>query len=185
MGYLGSCCRSNNAWKPRFRCNDQGQTYDDAARCGELCGQPCDLLKDSPPDLKINILLGLTTLDICNAQEKELAFKRSMFPNGGSCRYMGKRCTERWKLGFTNICVQEKETYCCFDSPLAKIIIEAAHEQLNIPWGSAGSPNCAGLKPEEFQKLNLDNVDFSTWIDNYVTPAVGVQMQNAMEGLKK
>jgi hypothetical protein len=54
-----------------------------------------------------------------------------------------------------------------------------------MSWGSAGSPNCRGLTPEQFQKLNLDDVDFSTWIDNYVMPAVGSQMQKVIQGMEK
>jgi hypothetical protein len=179
-----NCCESNNAWKTQFYCpadtNMIPLRYEDAAKCGEICGKPCELVKKAPPDLE-----NFFGLFKCKAEEKQLAFKRSMFPDDGGCRYIGKRCSERWKLGRMNVCVQEKGTYCCFDSPLAKIIIEAAHVQLNIPWGSANSPNCSGLTPEQFQKLNLDDVDFSNWIDNYVTPAVTTQMQKAMEGLQQ
>jgi conjugal transfer mating pair stabilization protein TraN len=177
-----SCCQSNSSWKPRFRCNDVGTMYDDAKRCGEICGKPCDLLKSQPPDLEMDIL-GIP-LDVCKAEEKELSFRRSMFPQGGNCKYIGERCTERWKFGFGSICVQRKETYCCYQTPLAKTVMEAAHDQLGISWGSAGSPNCRGITPEEFSQVNLDQVDFSAWIEGYVLPAVGNQAANLLEKMQ-
>jgi conjugal transfer mating pair stabilization protein TraN len=129
-------------------------------------------------------ILGIVKLDICKAEEKELAFRRSMFPSGGNCKYIGSRCSERWKFGFGSICVQRKETYCCFQTPLAKTVMDAAHEQLGISWGSAGSPNCRGITPEEFAKINLDQVDFTAWIESYVTPAVGNQASDLLERMQ-
>jgi conjugal transfer mating pair stabilization protein TraN len=179
---LVNCCQSNSAWKPRFRCNDAGQMYDDAEKCGEICSKPCDLLKKQPPNLEMNIL-GIK-LDLCKSEEKELAFRRSMFPSGGNCAYIGNRCTKRWNLGFKKICVQRKETYCCYQTPLAKIVVEAAHKQLGISWGSAGSPNCRGITPEEFSQVNLDQVDFSAWIESYVIPAIGNQAADMLERMQ-
>lgn len=179
---LANCCQSNNAWKPRFRCNDTGTLYEDAEKCGEICGKPCDLLKDQPPDLKSDIL-GIP-LDLCKGEEKELAFRRSMFPQGGNCQYIGTRCTERWKFGFGSVCVQKKETYCCFQTPLAKIVMQAAHQQLGISWGSAKSPNCRGITPEEFSRLNLDQVDFTAWIESYVMPTMGKQTSDLMKKMQ-
>jgi hypothetical protein len=120
----------------------------------------------------------------CTQTEKELSTLRNWGRLDGSCHYVGEYCTEKW-LG---VCVQKKKTYCCYSSPLARIIVEAAHKQLGIPWGSPESPNCRGLTPEEFQKLDFSKMDFSEWVDyqlkTEVLPAVNTSLSNAINDLK-
>jgi hypothetical protein len=120
----------------------------------------------------------------CSPTEKELAALRDWGKLDGSCHYVGEYCTEKW-LG---VCVQKKKTYCCYSSPLARIIVEAAHKQLGIPWGSPESPNCRGLTPEEFQKLDFSKVDFSEWVDyevkTNIIPTVNTSLSNAINNLK-
>ncbi|ADU15406.1 conjugal transfer protein TraN [Asticcacaulis excentricus] len=74
-----------------------------------------------------------------------------------ACHYVGTYCSKDSLFG----CLQKSMTYCCYGNSLARIIQEAGHQQLGIGWGSAKSPNCAGFSVEDFQKLDLTNVDFS------------------------
>ncbi len=120
----------------------------------------------------------------CSETEKYLSQLRSWGELDGKCHYIGEYCSEKW-LG---VCVQKKKTFCCYSSPLARIIVEAAHQQLGIPWGSPEAPNCRGLTPEEFQKLDFSKIDFSEWI-NYeietnIVPTVNTSLSNALNNLK-
>jgi hypothetical protein len=44
---------------------------------------------------------------------------------------------------------------------LARIVQEAGHAQLGKTWGDAKGPSCGGFTVEEFEKIDLTNVDFS------------------------
>jgi conjugal transfer mating pair stabilization protein TraN len=68
-------------------------------------------------------------------------------------------------------CMQKVNTYCCFNSMMARIIQEQGRPQLTTygptgNWGSAESPNCKGLTPEEFEALDFSKIDFSEYIAN-------------------
>jgi len=55
-----------------------------------------------------------------------------------------------------------KKRYCVFPSKLARIVQEQGrHEQLHIPFGNFDQPDCRGITPGEFARLNLSQVDFS------------------------
>lgn len=109
---------------------------------------------------------GLTQ---CTQQEKTLGSLRSFGQQDGQCHYIGSYCTEKWPLIG---CVQDKKTYCCFSSSLARVIQEGGRPQLGISWGTPESPQCRGFTPEEFQKIDFSKVDFSDWINNSIKPGV-------------
>lgn len=75
--------------------------------------------------------------------------------------YVGEYCSKYLKLGFAKICIQKKQTYCVFNSKLARIIHEQGRPQINIAWGGAKAPNCKGFTPEEFQKIDFSKLDLS------------------------
>jgi len=112
-------------------------------------------------------------LGSCNETEKQLASLRSWGKLDGNCHYVGSYCAEKW-LG---TCVQRKKTYCCFSSPLARIIHEQGRPQLGIGWGTPESPNCRGFTAQEFQKLDFSRIDFSEWIEEEVGKNVAPQIQ--------
>lgn len=58
-------------------------------------------------------------------------------------------------------CTRRKERYCVFDSKLARIIQQDGRRQIGRTFGSARSPNCAGLSPEELQGMDFSQMDFS------------------------
>lgn len=55
--------------------------------------------------------------------------------------------------------------YCCFSSPLARIVqVEArAADNLNIPFGVVGAPNCEGLTLDQMKEVDWSKVDFTEW----------------------
>jgi len=123
-------------------------------------------------------------LGMCSQRERYLSRLRAWGQKDGKCHYIGEYCAEKW-LG---TCVQRKKTFCCYSSPLARIIIEAAHQQLGIPWGDPKHPNCRGLTPEEFQKLDFSKIDFSEWV-NYeiqqnIVPSINTSLQNALNNMQ-
>ncbi len=97
------------------------------------------------------LLLG--NLVSCTTDEKNLYAQQQQ----KSCHYIGTFCSNNTIFG----CTEEKMSYCCYGSVLARIVEEAGHTQLNKAWGSAKSPDCSGFTVAEFQSLNLANVDFS------------------------
>ena len=97
----------------------------------------------------------------CNQMDMETSsLKRS-----GFCHYVGTYCSSSWPLVG---CVQKKNTYCCFNSELARIINEQGRQQMAIAggWGTAESPNCQGFTPEEFQSLDFGAMDLSEYYGN-------------------
>ncbi|MFA6137450.1 MAG: conjugal transfer protein TraN [Sulfurimonas sp.] len=113
-----------------------------------------------------DMVLGLIS---CNSEEKLLSEKRKV----GSSHYVGEFCSRRISLLFGgNICVQKSKSYCSFNSKLAKIINEQGRQQLGKSWGTASNPTCKGFTPEEFQKLDLSQIDFGEFINSFELPNV-------------
>jgi hypothetical protein len=111
----------------------------------------------------------------CGAREQQLAKFRTTIQYRGQerdytaadarCHYVGDYCAEKIPLAG---CVQKKKTYCCFGSPLARIIQEQGRPQLGKGWGDPKSPDCSGFTIDEFQKLDFSKIDFSEWINMIV-----------------
>ena len=120
----------------------------------------------------------------CSSTEQVLAKMRSWGRLDGNCHYVGEYCAEEW-LG---VCVQKKKTYCCFSSPLARIIHQQGRPQLGIGWGTPESPNCRGFTAQEFQKLDFSKMNFSEWIEEEVkknvSPKIERNIRNVIRGLQ-
>lgn len=89
----------------------------------------------------------------CSPQEQSLQLKRG----SDLCHYIGSHCTE-YNLGH---CQTKTEVFCCFNSQLARLVQEAAHDQLGLSWGSPQAPQCQGLSANEFAKVDMSKVDLS------------------------
>ena len=92
----------------------------------------------------------------CEEDELQLGVKRKL----KSAHYVGSYCASE-VLG---ACVEEREAYCTFNSPLSRIIQEQARKQLGIGWGDAEDPNCRGLTVAEINKLDWDKIDLDEWL---------------------
>lgn len=89
----------------------------------------------------------------CNADEAKLALK-----NGANlCHYVGDYCSSR-TLGR---CMEHKESNCCFNSVLARIINEQGRDQVGKGWGNAESPDCSGFTIAQLQSLDFARMDFT------------------------
>lgn len=78
----------------------------------------------------------------------------------GNCTYVGDYCKEKVLV----VCVETRRSYCCYTSPLARIIAEQLRAQgVGGGWGSPRSPNCRGFTPAELAQADWSQVDLSEW----------------------
>lgn len=89
----------------------------------------------------------------CDKDENVLAMKRG----ASLCRGTGSYCASR----FLGICRTRKQSYCCFNSRLARLINEQGRAQIGKGWGSARDPDCSGFTVGELQGLNFAAMDLS------------------------
>lgn len=94
-----------------------------------------------------------TGLSSCNEEERLLSDLR----NKKRCVFVGSFCAER----LLGACIRKKFSFCCFASPLARIIHEQGRAQLGIDWGSAEHPNCRALSVEELTRIQFDRLNLS------------------------
>ncbi len=92
----------------------------------------------------------------CEEDEFALGARRQL----RTCHKVGSYC----KTGFFGICIEKRQAYCCFNSPLARIIQEQVHQQLHIGWGSGEDPNCAGLTTGQLSAVDWSLVDMGEWL---------------------
>jgi hypothetical protein len=113
----------------------------------------------------------------CSNEERELK-KRRM---GGTCTEVGDYCAKR----IFGICIKKKETYCCFNSKLGRIINEQGRPQIGKSFGSAKNPDCEGFTPEELSKLDFSRLDLSEYINDMQSEmdVTGGQLK-AVEGMQ-
>jgi len=71
--------------------------------------------------------------------------------------YVGTYCSS----SFLGVCLEHKDTYCSFNSMLARIIQEQGRPQLGIGWGPANNPNCVGLTIAQLQALDWSKINLS------------------------
>jgi len=75
----------------------------------------------------------------------------------GLCHYLGTECTNEIKLEFGSICIEHTRKYCCYDSKLARVIVEQAYLQLGKSWNEG----CNGLTVDDLNNLDFSAMDFS------------------------
>lgn len=88
----------------------------------------------------------------CDEDEFDLAAKKKL----GNCHYLGTYCQSR-VLG---ICIDRRQRYCCFNSPMSRMIRENLAEQGVATFGTAKRPTCQGITIDQFAQLNPSDLDF-------------------------
>ncbi|MBM4206951.1 MAG: hypothetical protein FJ190_02670 [Gammaproteobacteria bacterium] len=82
-----------------------------------------------------------------------------------------KMCTKPDEIGtycsskFLGSCVAEKQVYCCFSSPFARVFQEQGRKQMGTDFGEPLAPSCEGFTIEEIGQLDFSKMDFSEWIN--------------------
>lgn len=101
-------------------------------------------------------ILAVNLIWQCEQSEFELGAKREL----KLCHHVGSYCANK-VLGK---CVEKRESYCCFNSPLSRIIQEQVRPQLNMSWGSSDSPACSGITMDELQRVDWSTINLDEWL---------------------
>ena len=93
----------------------------------------------------------------CTPDQLELAASRSL----KNCSYVGQYC-RRKVLGR---CVARSHSYCCFSSPLSRIVQEQVRLQLGEPFSSMDpkAPDCGGFSVEEMNRIRWEDISLDEW----------------------
>jgi conjugal transfer mating pair stabilization protein TraN len=92
----------------------------------------------------------------CEEEEFELGVKREL----KSCHYVGSYC----KTKVPGACIERRKAYCCFNSPLARILGEQIRPQLGRGWGESDDPDCTGIAVEDFERIDWEQVNLDEWL---------------------
>lgn len=91
----------------------------------------------------------------CEEKEFTMNAKRAL----NSCTYVGSYC----KSKVLGACV-ERESYCCFNSPLSRIIQEQVRPQLGLNFGDARTPQCGGIPLDRIADIDWSKVNLDEWL---------------------
>lgn len=73
------------------------------------------------------------------------------------CHYIGSYCAKKGG----GACLEKRESWCCFNSHLARSIQVQGRAQLGMGWGTPEEPLCRGFTLNEFQNLDFAAMDLS------------------------
>lgn len=94
----------------------------------------------------------------CEMPEYELAAKKQL----KVCKDLGTYCDSKDPL--TGLCLIRKESYCCYNSPLARILNEQLKPQVGMTFGSPEAPECSGIKVKDLDKVDWSQVNLDEWL---------------------
>ncbi len=112
----------------------------------------------------VMIAIQMSGLLECEQAEQVLGMKR----DNRLCHAVGSYCSI--KLPIVG-CVETKETYCCFNSRLSRILNEQGRPQLGKGWGTPESPDCSGFKIDQLQLLDFSRMNLSEFFAE-IAPAL-------------
>jgi conjugal transfer mating pair stabilization protein TraN len=143
-----------NAWSPTFSVWGLQVTFAPAASGGYTMGFAFDPYSFAFAVAMYVIKEVLT----CSMTQDEgvLALRRG----ANLCNYVGSYCSKK-VLGW---CYERKQSYCCYNSKLAKLINTQGRAQLGKTFGSAKSPDCSGFSPGELTGLDFSQMDLTEFI---------------------
>ena len=101
------------------------------------------------------LAIQLSGLLTCDEVEKILAMKH----DNRLCHGVGSYCSV--KIPLVGVCIETTETFCCFNSRLARILSEQGRAQLARTWGKPKDPDCTGFTIAELQGLDFSRMDLS------------------------
>jgi len=92
----------------------------------------------------------------CEEEEFTMNAKRAL----KNCTYVGSYC----KSKVLGACIEERESYCCFNSPLSRIIQEQIRPQLGESFGSPKEPQCGGIPLEKVAEIDWSKINLDEWL---------------------
>lgn len=123
------------------------------------------------------LAIQLSGILYCEQAEQILAMKR----DNRLCHGVGSYCSSR--LPIIRLCVETTESYCCFNSRLARILNEQGRSQLGRSWGGPQSPDCSGFTVGQLQALDFSRMDLTEFYAEIAPtlPDVGAMRSRAQE----
>lgn len=107
------------------------------------------------------IMMIIQAVFKCVDDEFDLAGRRKAMV----CEKAGSYC--KTKSSVSGMCVEKREVFCCYSSPLSRIIHEQVAPQLGIvsaPITAANpAPVCDGIPLSDISKIDWSKVDLSEW----------------------
>jgi conjugal transfer mating pair stabilization protein TraN len=91
----------------------------------------------------------------CDQAEQILAMKKDT----RLCHSVGSYCSS--KIPIIGVCIEKTESYCCFNSRLARLINEQGRGQVGRGWRGAETPDCSGFTIAQLQSLDFSRMDLS------------------------
>lgn len=130
-------------------------------------------------------VMVIQDLTSCNQQEQMLGMKRGQ----NLCASVGSYCSSSIDLLVGSICVENTQSFCCYNSLLGKIINEQGRAQIGKSYGSPQSPSCSGFTTAEFAQIDFSKIDLSAFaaqiMSTVVAPNTGGISQNAAGVVQK
>lgn len=129
----------------------------------------------------------VTMIYACEEEEMETVSKIAV----KGCHYVGSYCKDK-VLG---VCIMKKKAYCCFSSPLGRIVNEQIRLQydeveqedgtkVKVPrvqdWGDAKNPNCEGVSVEDMNKIDWDAIDLTEWTHILETNNLSMEQEKGL-----
>ncbi|MGG6412296.1 conjugal transfer mating pair stabilization protein TraN [Vibrio cholerae] len=92
----------------------------------------------------------------CEEDEFTMNAKRAL----KNCSHVGSYC----KSKVFGACIEKREAYCCFNSPLSRIIQEQVRPQLGMSFGSPKEPQCSGIPLDKIADIDWSKVNLDEWL---------------------
>lgn len=103
-------------------------------------------------------MLAIQMIYKCEQKEFELNAKRTL----DNCISLGRYCKQRTGIGKS--CLEYRHVYCCYNSPLARIINEQVGPQLGLGYGTKKNPVCAGIPLDRLEEVDWSKVNLDEWL---------------------
>ena len=98
----------------------------------------------------------------------------------------GVYCYKRQKLPIGSVCVEHHETFCVFQSKLARMVQEQGRRgQLHISFGEGKESNCSGITPKKMQLIHFEAIDFSEFYDDIKNKMKKPDYQQTAKGISQ
>jgi len=121
-------------------------------------GQALSMLNTAMVGMQVaKLIIGL--IWHCDKRDIELDVQKKL----KNCVRIGTYCSQKIPLIG---CVKRKESYCCFNSPLSRIMQQEIRKQpqMGLNWGRPKSPDCRAISTDMLEKVNWDQVNLDEWI---------------------
>jgi conjugal transfer mating pair stabilization protein TraN len=113
----------------------------------------------------------------CEQAEQILAMKR----DNRLCHGVGSYCSAR--VPIIRLCIETTQSYCCFNSRLARIVNEQGRGQLGRGWGGPQNPDCSGFTVAQLQALDFSRMNLAEFYAEIAPtlPDVGAMRSRAQQ----